>query len=216
MATDDKRLQARKTPRQARAEITRRRILTAAAHVFADHGYAAGTTNRIAERAGISIGSLYQYYPSKDAILAELVGNHLDRGRTSRQLWEAAPAAPLSEVLRSYVHGAVDNHRDDPQLLQVFLEQAPRWATLLPKITEYHQTEVRAVQEALERHPEVLVEDTGTAAHLVVTTVEVLVHWLSAGAAVTPTALENELVAMLERYLRAADNRQAICGSTGS
>lgn len=52
------RLQPRKQPRQDRAEATRRRILEAAAHVFADFGYAAGTTNRIAERAEISIGSL--------------------------------------------------------------------------------------------------------------------------------------------------------------
>jgi AcrR family transcriptional regulator len=204
MVTDDKRLQARKTPRQARAELTRRRILTAAAHVFADHGYAAGTTNRIAERAGISIGSLYQYYPGKDAILAELVGSHLERGKVSQQAWDAAPAAPLSEVLRSYVHSAVDNHRDDPQLLQVILEQAPRWPALLPQITQYHQAEVRAVQHALERHPEVLVADTGTAAQLVVTTVELVVHWLTAGGAVTPAALEDELVAMLDRYLTAA------------
>ncbi|SCG02877.1 transcriptional regulator, TetR family [Streptomyces sp. MnatMP-M27] len=72
-------LQPRKQPRQARAELTKQRILTAAAHVFAEYGYAAGTTNRIAERARISIGSLYQYYPNKDAILAELLIRHLAR-----------------------------------------------------------------------------------------------------------------------------------------
>ncbi|MFE0763431.1 TetR family transcriptional regulator, partial [Streptomyces smyrnaeus] len=60
MVSGHRRLQPRKRPRQVRAELTRQRILTAAAHVFADHGYAAGTTNRIAERARISIGSLYQ------------------------------------------------------------------------------------------------------------------------------------------------------------
>ena len=58
MPTGNRRLEPRRKPRQVRAELTRERILTAAAHVFADHGYAAGTTNRIAERARISIGSL--------------------------------------------------------------------------------------------------------------------------------------------------------------
>jgi len=62
----------------------------------------------------------------------------------SRQIWDAAPASPLIEVLRSYVHAAVDNHRDDPQLLQVFLEQAPRWHTLLPRVTEYHDRYLKA------------------------------------------------------------------------
>ncbi len=205
MAADDKRLRARKTPRQARAEITRRRILDAAAHVFAEHGYAAGTTNRIAERAGISIGSLYQYYPGKDAILAELIGGHLDRGIVSRQMWADAPSAPLTDVLRGYVRQAVDNHRDDPQLLRVFLEHAPQWADIAPRIAEFHQTEIEGVREALDHHPEVHVADTATAAQLVVTTVELVVHWVSAGAEVTPSALENELVAMLGRYLAGAD-----------
>ncbi|AUA09036.1 HTH-type transcriptional repressor Bm3R1 [Streptomyces malaysiensis subsp. malaysiensis] len=72
-------LQPRKQARLARAELTKQRILTAAAHVFAEYGYAAGTTNRIAERARISIGSLYQYYSNKDTILAELLIRHLAR-----------------------------------------------------------------------------------------------------------------------------------------
>lgn len=80
MPSADRRLEPRRKPRQVRAELTRERILTAAAHVFAERGYAGGTTNRIAERARISIGSLYQYFPNKDAILAELLIQHIDRG----------------------------------------------------------------------------------------------------------------------------------------
>src|ERR1051325_4120912 len=80
MPSADRRLEPRRRPRQVRAELTRERILDAAAHVFAEHGYAAGTTNRIAERARTSIGSLYQYFPNKDAILAELLVQHIDRG----------------------------------------------------------------------------------------------------------------------------------------
>ncbi|MBP2473139.1 AcrR family transcriptional regulator [Crossiella equi] len=78
MTSEQRRIAPREQPRQARAEPTRQRIRTAAAHAFGEHGYAAGTTNRIAERARISIGSLYQYCPDKDAILAELPTRHLD------------------------------------------------------------------------------------------------------------------------------------------
>ena len=63
------RLQARKFPQQSRSQETVEAIVGAATQVFERHGYAAGTTNRIAERAGVSIGPLYQYFPNKDAIL---------------------------------------------------------------------------------------------------------------------------------------------------
>lgn len=55
MPSADRCLEPRRKPRQVRAELTRERILTAAAHVFAERGYAGGTTNRIAERARVSI-----------------------------------------------------------------------------------------------------------------------------------------------------------------
>ena len=72
--------QSPQTPRQERSRATVEAILEAAAQVFERHGYAAGTTNRIAERAGVSIGSLYQYFPNKDAILVALVEQHVDEG----------------------------------------------------------------------------------------------------------------------------------------
>jgi AcrR family transcriptional regulator len=72
-----RRLVPRKLPKQERSEATVESILDAAAQVFERHGYAAGTTSRIAERAGVSIGSLYQYFPNKDAILVALVHRHL-------------------------------------------------------------------------------------------------------------------------------------------
>ena len=56
------------------------RILDAGARVFAEFGYAAGTTNRIAATAGVSVGSLYSYFPNKDAIVTQLVRRHIDDG----------------------------------------------------------------------------------------------------------------------------------------
>jgi AcrR family transcriptional regulator len=63
----------RKTPKQERSREMVEAILEASARVFVKHGYAKATTNRIAEAAGISVGSLYQYFPSKDAIAVELL-----------------------------------------------------------------------------------------------------------------------------------------------
>ncbi|HEY3470411.1 MAG TPA: TetR/AcrR family transcriptional regulator [Amycolatopsis sp.] len=203
MTSGERRIQPRKQPRQVRAELTRQRILTAAAHVFAEHGYAAGTTNRIAERAGLSIGSLYQYFPNKDAILAELLMRHLDEGSavTERIQRQELPGS-IEEVFRVFVRGAIESHLGDPQLLRLLMEQAPRSTELLEKVARLKQSLVSYVQELFDTHPEVRVADTETAARLVVTTTELVVHQLIADhEPVDPARLENELVAMLTRYV---------------
>ncbi|MFI7102153.1 TetR/AcrR family transcriptional regulator [Streptomyces sp. NPDC050161] len=206
MASDRQRLQPRKQPRQARAELTRQRILEAAAHVFADHGYAAGTTNRIAARAGVSIGSLYQYYPSKDALLLALTTAHIDSGMAAaRRLRADALPDALEDIIRVFVRTTIGNHTDHPQLLRILLEQAPRTPELMAKIYAYEEASVAFVEALLGRHPEVRVGDTHTAARLVVSTIELLVHQLVAPPApVDVPRFENELVAMLTRYLTAA------------
>ncbi|MEV0276362.1 TetR/AcrR family transcriptional regulator [Streptomyces sp. NPDC050610] len=206
MTSGQRRFQPRKQPKQVRAELTRRRILKAAADVFADYGYAAGTTNRIAERAGISIGSLYQYYPNKDAILVELTAAHLDAGLTLVQKRrDGELPESLEDILRLFVRGAISNHRGHPQLLRVLFEQAPRTAQLMELMYAYEASSVEFTRELLDRHPEVRVEDKQTAARLVVTSVELLVHRLVAEPnPVDVDRFENELVAMLTRYLTAA------------
>lgn len=65
-------------PSQQRSRFTYEVILEAAARVFDAEGMLA-TTNRIAERAGVSVGSLYQYFPNKQALLHELALRHIDR-----------------------------------------------------------------------------------------------------------------------------------------
>lgn len=68
-----KRLQPKKVPAQERSRATYRSMLDAAARLLEKDGYAALTTNHVAEAAGVAIGSLYEYFPSKEVIVAELV-----------------------------------------------------------------------------------------------------------------------------------------------
>ncbi len=63
----------RKQPSQARAQVTQAAIVEAAARILETEGQAGLTTNHIARRAGVSIGSLYQYFPDKNAVLAAIV-----------------------------------------------------------------------------------------------------------------------------------------------
>lgn len=203
MPSDRRGLAPRKQPRQVRAELTRERILEAAAHVFGEYGYAAGTTNRIAERARVSIGSLYQYYPNKDAILLELLTRHLDAGRAalSRSQAQGLPES-LEDLLRVFVRTTIDNHLDDPRLLRIMVEQAPRSAELLAKVAAHQAERLAYTEELLRRHPEVRVDDTYTATRLLVTTVELVIHQvIAAPDPIDLRRFEDELVAMLHRYL---------------
>jgi AcrR family transcriptional regulator len=203
MPSADRRLDPRRKPRQVRAELTRERILNAAAHVFAEHGYAAGTTNRIAEHARISIGSLYQYFPNKDAILAELLVRHIDRGTwTQADQLDLSPGT-LEATVRALVRDAIDNHRDDPQLLRIMIEEAPLSQELLDTIDRHGKLRVGQVRDLLARHPDVHVRNLDTAAELIVFTVEINTHKLMADPRDLPVeTFESELVDMVTRYLR--------------
>jgi len=203
MPSGDHRLAPRRRPRQVRAELTRERILTAAAHVFTEYGYAAGTTNRIAERARISIGSLYQYFPNKDAILAELLVRHIDRGAWQQADQLDMSAGSLPAMVRAIVRDAIDNHRDDPQLLRIMIEEAPVSPELLEAINRHGEIRVSQLRDLLARHPDVDVRDVDTAAELILFTVEINTHKLLADPRGVPVeTLENELVDMVTRYLR--------------
>jgi AcrR family transcriptional regulator len=199
-------LNPRKEPRQRRSEETRRRILDAATRVFAHYGYAGGTTNRIAEWAELSIGSLYQYYPNKDAILLELATRHLDAGTaTDLRFRPDGPAPALIDVITGMVRSNVDNHRADPEFLRVLMEQAPRSRELMAKVAELEAARMAHLLDIMKRSPEVTIDDKETAARLVVSTIELVVHHMLAGPdPVDFTRLETQLVEMLYRYLAGA------------
>ncbi|MDD3763009.1 MAG: TetR/AcrR family transcriptional regulator [Nevskiales bacterium] len=70
-------IKVKKIPKQARAQATYKAMLDATAQILSEEGYAAVTTNRVAETAGVSIGSLYEYFPNKQSIVAAAIGRAL-------------------------------------------------------------------------------------------------------------------------------------------
>jgi AcrR family transcriptional regulator len=213
--TTPKRLEPRKAPTQRRGHETRGRILAAAAHVFARHGYSAGTTNRIAAEAGLSIGSLYQYFPNKDAVLVELVRRHLDEGTAALagRLESLAGAGgepgaaggrpTIEDLIGVVVDAMLDNHVGDPRLHQVLFEEAPRPPELLDELHAIEEAAVAAVDGVLRADPAVRVADPAMAARLVVAAVESLVHRYVSSRPddLDVAAFRGELVTMLTRYL---------------
>lgn len=109
----------RKRPRQARSLATFEAILEAAARILESLGFAGFNTNAVAERAGVSIGSLYQYFPSKDALIVELIRR--ERAKLSNHIVEAiqqSDAADLKDKLKLIIQAAVQHQLSRPQLAQ--------------------------------------------------------------------------------------------------
>src|ERR1700745_3626876 len=91
----------RKTPVQTRAAVTVEAISEATIQVLLSHGGDRLTTTRVAERAGVSVGTLYQYYPNKKSLLFAVLEDHLDKvSRAVEVACEEACRKPMSEMIR--------------------------------------------------------------------------------------------------------------------
>lgn len=193
----------RKKAAQERSKATVEALLTATARVLVRDGYDRASTNRIAEEAGVSVGSLYQYFPSKEALVAALIDRHCEEMTAvlDRSFAEVADA-PVHVATRLLVRGQIEAHKVDWQLHRVLIEQVPRVGRLdrMTVVDEHAQTLVRAY---LELHrDEVRVKDLDRLAFMAVHVVEGLTH---AAAQRQPEMLEDErlvdeIVELLVRY----------------
>lgn len=133
----------RKQPQQDRSRVTVEAILEATTHILTEEGYEKANTNRIAERAGISIGSLYQYFPNKESLMAALIEQH------SNQMAEMVETklnhlfdSPLEIVVPELIKAVIAAHAINPRLHQVLSEEVPR----LGKLIQMEQAQARIAQ----------------------------------------------------------------------
>jgi AcrR family transcriptional regulator len=142
-------IKPRKTPQQARSKQTREDILEATAHLLNRSPFGEVSTNHIAKKTGISIGTLYKYYPNKDAILAdlslvfmqrdaELFGRIFEGSSRSRQT--------KSVLVDDLVEALMKVHRDDAQVRGVVYQNLERLKLLGPA-----QSATRRIQSKI-RH----------------------------------------------------------------
>ncbi len=117
----------RKIPQQERSRRTVERILDAATRVLAERGYDGASTNRVAAEAGISNGSLYQYFPNKDAIVVAVLDRFADRlaARLGAEI-EAVVSEPWQAGGRALLEAQIRLLEEDAELLRVIVEQVPR------------------------------------------------------------------------------------------
>ncbi len=119
------RISSRKSPKQARSSDLVAAILDAAIQVLAKEGAQRFTTARVAEKAGVSVGSLYQYFPNKAAILFRLQSDEWRQTTDMlRDILEDASRSPI-ERLRRLVHAFVQSECDEAAIRVALNDAAP-------------------------------------------------------------------------------------------
>lgn len=167
----------RKHASQGRSRVTVDALIEATARILVRDGFDKASTTRIAERAGVSVGSLYQYFPGKEALVSAVMERHSrEVMQVVRSALAEAAALPMEQAVRTLVAASIEAHRIDPELHRVLSEQTSRTGrlentallngetyALFRTFLETHRNEFRAL-------------DLELAAFVCVTTIEALTH----------------------------------------
>lgn len=195
----------RKAATQDRSKATVDAMLSATARVLVKEGYDRASTNKVAEAAGVSIGSLYQYFPSKEALVAAVIERHIgEMMEVVRASLVRVALLPLEEAARELVRVMIDAHRIEPKLHRVLVEQIPRVGNL-EKLESVDDEAIALVRAYLEAHQaEIDVVDLDLAAFVAVTSVEALTHAavLRRPALLDDARFRDEVANLVVRYLR--------------
>lgn len=167
----------RKNASQDRSRATVDALVEATARILVKEGFDAASTNRIAEKAGVSVGSLYQYFPGKEALVVAVIERHSQEIRdVVRGALAEVTSLPMEQAVRKLVAAAVEAHRVDPKLHRVLAEQIPRTGKL-ENVEAFNRENYVVFQAFLESHrDEIRVVDLGLAAFVCVTSIEALTH----------------------------------------
>jgi AcrR family transcriptional regulator len=195
----------RKRPKQRRSQLTVNAILEATIQILDREGLDAATTTRISEVAGVSIGSLYQYFSHRDAILNELQNREFERTLTlmRRVLDEGNLDEKPEKTIRTVLRGLAELYLASPGLHRVLALEGLRVA----KAEHVHAFDLRVID--VVRHllsstkATIQTEDVGAAAFLVFQCVRasMLAFLLERAPGLDIDRLIDELTNLLTRYL---------------
>jgi AcrR family transcriptional regulator len=174
----------RKEPKQERSRETVDAILEATARILARRGWAGLNTNEVAEVAGVSIGSLYQYFPNKLSLIEAV------RNRHFQDILNLLRLATDAERL---IQGMIDLHSGHPAIHNVLIEQTPR------------SRDAKAAHDAFEaeylRRYEALVGGK-MAAQVASAAIAGVIHDAARRGTLASPSLKKELVRLISSYLR--------------
>jgi AcrR family transcriptional regulator len=199
------RTQPRKLPRQSRAKATVDAIVVAAARILRDDGYERANVNRIADLAGVSVGSLYQYFPSKEALVAAVMARHNARMIDAFEDGLADLATlPLPDAVRGVVVRTLAAYGSDRELHRVIVQEVPKTG-LLARTEEFQERMRQIITAYFEfRSDELRPLPAALATRILLTSVEAVASELACdreGRLDDPSVV-GELTALVLGYIR--------------
>ena len=141
----------RKKPIQSRSKVTVDALLEATTHILLKDGVEALTTNHVSERAGVSIGSLYQYFPNKASLIAALIERHVDHEVSTLKAVFMNWKGGQGELLyRSVINEFIQIHLNDIELTKLLHQQVSylECRQALREATKYFESIMEALLNA--------------------------------------------------------------------
>jgi AcrR family transcriptional regulator len=202
----------RKLPCQERSRATVAAIYEAAAQVFTKNGYYSTTTDMIAERAGVSIGTLYQYFPSKDAILVGLWENHFLQGRALvEDVIREMEQIPFLDkgIIAQLIRRVILVNMENKAQHRLFVSDIPWPQAVIEKEIELGRFIKSYIEDVFRKNPSLRIKNSRIAAHVAYETVYSLVHeyilyWTKE---ISLDEFIQELADMICRYMFTGDER---------
>jgi AcrR family transcriptional regulator len=192
----------RKRPKQERSQATVEAILTATTRILTEQGHAQFTTNRVAELAGVSIGSLYQYFPNKEALIVALAEHHTNAmGQLAKQHLEGLDDRSIMHILRQLIKAALAAHALNPRLHRVLNEQMPRSEAM--RQSDDAQMEMMLRSFLAPRSDQLQPKNLDLTVFILARTIKTLIHGalLDRPELLQNGELEQEIMTMLSAYL---------------
>lgn len=191
----------RKKPRQARSRATVEAILQAGARVLSDEGWAGFTTNKVADLAGVSIGSLYQYFPDKLSLVDAIRRRHLDDCIAVMRQSRTEGLSPV-QFVANLVRAMIAAHSICPGLHRVLLDEAPSSDDYRNPNSEFEIEYIGYYAEAVatyrNRQPG---ESDRTAALIISDAIDGVIHNAARRGMLADPIVQSELIRLVSLYI---------------
>jgi AcrR family transcriptional regulator len=181
-------------------------IVQAGARVLGDQGWAGFTTNKVAEVAGVSIGSLYQYFPDKLSLIEAVRSHHFeDVLRVIRKAMDREK--PMRQFAEALVDGMIDAHLEHPALHRVMLDEVPGHADARAAHDSFRAEYLSRYAAAIAPYRRIAKRQR--IAEVLSSAVEGVIHNAARHGQLKAPELKRELVQLICAYLTQAGRKLA-------
>ncbi len=200
----------RRKPKQTRSVQLVSDILEAAAHVFAEEGFDRASTNKIAKRAGVSVGSIYQYFPDKEALIEAIVEKRVEMLR--EMIFDRLMSMmdrPYTEASEAILRIYVDFVSAEPHLMRVLIDRLSPFGGSSQTLLNSRQTHEAAKLYLFRYANELDIDDLDVAVFLSTSVVAAIGSRIALAPpdGIPKDVLIKHTIKMLSRYVGAKEEQ---------